>query len=195
MWPISDMLLWAGAVGSWLFIVVFLVDGLTRPGYRPLRQPVSALALGSRGWLQIANFVVCGLLITVGAFALDDVLLTIAVTVFGVVLVASGVFPMDAMQGYPPGAPEGAPENLSLIHKLHDWAGAAVFSALPVAALIAVFVLPSWQWYSGLTCAGATAGFLTFGQAWENDSPYTGLIQRATIIVGWSWLGFVFAAT
>lgn len=195
MWTISNTALWAGAIGSWLFIVVFLVDGLTRPGYRPVRQPVSALALGSRGWLQTTNFVVCGLLITVGAFALGNVLLTIAVAVFGLVLVASGVFPMDPMRGYPPGTPEGTPEGLSLTHKLHDWAGAAVFSALPVASLIAVFVLPNWQWYSGLTCAAATTGFLAFGQAWENDTPYTGLLQRATIIIGWSWLGFLFATT
>lgn len=104
-------LLWTGAAGAWGFVVTFLLDGWTRPGYRPVRHPVSALALGPRGWLQAANFVVCGVLITAGAVAvadaLDSVVLAGAIAVFGVSLVASGVFPMDAMRGYPRGPRTG----------------------------------------------------------------------------------------
>ncbi|MDR7384543.1 DUF998 domain-containing protein [Promicromonospora iranensis] len=110
-------LLWSGALGSWLFIVTFLLDGWTRPGYRPVRHAVSALALGSRGWLQTTNFIVCGLAITAGAVglasALDSVLLALVVAVFGVALVASGVFPMDPMRAYPPGTPDETPTEVS----------------------------------------------------------------------------------
>ncbi|MFD2792744.1 DUF998 domain-containing protein [Promicromonospora vindobonensis] len=192
-------LLWSGAVGSWLFIVTFLLDGWTRPGYRPVRDPVSALALGSRGWLQGANFILCGLAITAGAVALagavDSVLLALVVAVFGLALVASGVFPMDAMRGYPPGTPDETPTEYSRRHTWHDRAGMVVFGAIPVAAIIATSVLPEigWKWYSGLTAAAAGAGFLVFGQAWEDDHPRAGLVQRATIVVGWTWLGLLFA--
>ena len=191
-------LLWSGAVGSWLFIVTFLLDGWTRAGYGPVRQPVSALALGSRGWLQTANFIVCGLAITAGAAALagalDSVLLALVVAVFGLALVASGVFPMDAMRGYPPGTPDETPTEFSERHQWHDRAGVVVFAALPVAAIIAAVVLPGagWTWYSGLTAAAAGAGLMAFGQAWEEDRPRAGLVQRATIIVGWTWLGLLF---
>ncbi|WP_432052274.1 DUF998 domain-containing protein [Streptomyces xiamenensis] len=51
-------LLWLGALGCRLFVVTFLVDGWTRPGYRPVRQAVSAPALGVRGWIQNANVIV-----------------------------------------------------------------------------------------------------------------------------------------
>jgi hypothetical protein len=39
-------LLAAGMVGAVVFVVVFLVVGATRPGYRPTYHLVSALALG-----------------------------------------------------------------------------------------------------------------------------------------------------
>ncbi|WP_275002944.1 DUF998 domain-containing protein [Promicromonospora iranensis] len=192
-------LLWSGALGSWLFIVTFLLDGWTRPGYRPVRHPVSALSLGSRGWIQTANFIVCGLAITAGAVglasALDSVLLALVVAVFGIALVASGVFPMDPMRAYPPGTPNETPTEVSKRHTWHDWAGMVVFGAIPVAAIVAALTLPEagWAWYSGLTAVAAGAGFMVFGQAWEEDHPRTGLVQRATIIVGWIWLGLLFA--
>lgn len=189
------LLLWVGTAGAWLFVIVLLLDGWTRPGYRPVRQPVSALALGTRGWVQTANFLVCGVAITAGAVGLgfigDSILLAIALGVFGLSLVASGVFPMDPMRGYPPGTPEGDPVKTTRHHRLHDVAGMVVFTSLPVAALIATLSLDDvlWRVCSGIVAAGLTAGFLAFGQAWEDDAPRAGLIQRATIIPGWVWLG------
>ncbi|WP_262403427.1 hypothetical protein [Actinomadura sp. CNU-125] len=44
-----------------------------------------------------------------------------------------------------------------------------------------------------MTAALLAAGFVAFGQAWETDSARAGLVQRATIIVGWFWLGLLFA--
>ncbi|MCL3861006.1 DUF998 domain-containing protein [Actinotalea sp. K2] len=192
-------LLWLGALGSWLFIATFLLDGWTRPGFRPARHPVSALALGPRGWLQTTNFIVCGLAITAGALAvgpaLGSTLLATVIAVFGVSLVASGVFPMDAMRGYPPGTPDETPSETSTRHELHDWAGMLVFGSLPIAAAVAAFVLPGpwWTWLSALTAAAMAAGFVAFGAAWEKDHPLAGLVQRAVIVVGWVWLGLLFA--
>ncbi|TDE99163.1 DUF998 domain-containing protein [Occultella glacieicola] len=188
-------MLLAGSAGTALFILVLLVDGATRPGYSPVRQPVSALALGPRGWLQTSNFLVSGLLVAVSALGVHQTTrsgwLAALLAVFGLAVVASGVFPMDAMRGYPPGTPDTTPAATSLRHRLHDWAGMVVFSALPVAAVVAALVLddPVWVVYSGVTAATSGGLFLYFGNAWEADHPRVGLIQRATIVVGWSWLG------
>ncbi|MDQ2587916.1 DUF998 domain-containing protein [Saccharothrix yanglingensis] len=185
-----------GAVAAVVFVVVFTVDGWTRPGYGPVRRPVSALALGSRGWIQPANFVVCGAGVCAGALALVSTSwpLSTAVEVFGVALVASGVFPMDAMRGYPPGTPDNTPEHYSRRHRLHDHAGAVVFVSLPAAAAIAALTpalgVPS-RTYSAVT-AGVFALFVVFGRAWEDDSPRAGLWQRLTILVGWAWLAHLF---
>lgn len=98
-----------GALGAVLFVLVFLIDRATRPGYSPGRHTVSALALGPRGWVQRANFVVGGAGISTGAVGLltsgDHRMLGLILTVFGLGLTAS-VVPMDAMRGYPPETPE-----------------------------------------------------------------------------------------
>jgi len=190
---------WLGVTGCLLFVLVFLFDGWTRPGYSPVRHPVSALALGPRGWVQTSSFLVCGLAVTVGAFALagafGSVLLAVVVAAFGAAVVASGVFPMDPMRGYPPGTPNETPAEYSTRHRLHDHAGLVVFGALPLAAGVAAFVLPGvgWTWYSALSAAAALGGLLLFGAAWERDDPRAGLVQKITIVVGWSWLGMLFA--
>lgn len=188
------MIYWLGAVGSTLFVLVFLVDGWTRPGYSSVRQPVSALALSSRGWVQTSNFLVCGAAITVSAwgviFVAQSVLLGSALAIFGLGLVASGLFPMDQMRGYPPGTPDGDPTDHTTGHKLHDYAGTVVFMALPAAAAIGAFVLPgvTWRILSAIVAVGLMIGFVAFGSAWENDSSKAGLIQRAVIVPGWLWV-------
>lgn len=196
---VGQQALWLGAAGAWIFVLVALVEGARRPAYDPVRQPVSALALGPRGWIQTANFVACGVAITLGALALPGALgslfLGVVVGVFGIALVASGGFPMDPMRGYPPGTPDTTPAELSLHHRIHDAVGVIVFGALPGAALIAAAHLSGW-WvaYSVGTAALTLIGFVTFGTAWERDSPRAGLIQRLTIVGGWVWLGLLFAS-
>lgn len=193
-------LLWAGTAGAWLFVLVFLVDGLTRPGYESMRHPVSSLALGPRGWVQTGNFVVCGALVAVASVAVPGawggLLPAVAIAVLGVGLVLSGVFSMDPMRGYPPGTPEGTPEETTRAHRIHDTVGAVVFFTLPVTAVgVALTVQePLWRWGSGAVGLVAGAGTLWFGQAWEEESRYTGLIQRLPLVVGLGWLG-AFLAT
>jgi Protein of unknown function (DUF998) len=64
---VQRLLLACGVVGPVLFNVTYLIEGATRPGYNSLRLTVSALESGPLGWIQVANFIVFGLLI--GCFA------------------------------------------------------------------------------------------------------------------------------
>ena len=63
-------LLWCGAVAGPLFLVVALLLGAQRSRYDATRMPISLLAVGRDGWTQIANFVVCGVLVVAFAVAL-----------------------------------------------------------------------------------------------------------------------------
>ena len=56
-------LLLLGTAAGPLFITVWLIQALTRDGFDPTRHPMSLLSLGAGGWVQIANFVVVGLLL------------------------------------------------------------------------------------------------------------------------------------
>jgi hypothetical protein len=49
---LTNLMLSCGAVAGPLFVAIFTVEGAKREGYDPVRETVSALALGKRGWTQ-----------------------------------------------------------------------------------------------------------------------------------------------
>src|SRR5580698_1895427 len=126
--------MWAGPA----FTAVFLAEGTAREGYRQSRHPVSSLALGPRGWVQTANFVVTGAAFLAGAAGLrlagdrgagDRVAGgRVAggragpglVAAAGAGLIAAAVFPTDPVRGYPPGTPDvlTAPSRVGTAHSL-----------------------------------------------------------------------------
>ncbi|WP_293699910.1 DUF998 domain-containing protein [uncultured Agrococcus sp.] len=193
----ATLLLRIGAAGVIGFLMIAHIEGCARRGYSHVQHPVSALALGRRGWIQIVNFAISGCAIVCGGVGIllqgSGLFLGIAVIVFGSGLALSA-FPMDPMRGYPPGTAEGDPEEFSTSHNIHDWAGLIVFFSLPTVAAIAVFTLPDlWQ----KIAAGAAAVVLLaanyfFDKAWTVSSPKVGIIQRAFIVPGWLWLAMVF---
>jgi len=121
-------LLGCGLVAGPLFIAASLTQAFTRKGFDLARHPISLLSLGAPGWVQIANFVVCGTLYLLGAAGMRQALdqsrggtwgpLLIGVT--GVGLIIAGVFTADPGAGFPPGAPSGAPTMSwhGLLHEL-----------------------------------------------------------------------------
>lgn len=114
----TTRLLASGVVAGPLFIGVGLIQAFTRDGFDLSRHPLSLLSLGGPGWIQIANFVVTGLLYVACAVGLRRVLHPDRggtwgprlVGAIGVGLVLAGVFVTDAGAGFPRGAPAGAPE-------------------------------------------------------------------------------------
>ncbi len=55
-------LLTCGVVAGPLYLAVGLAQAFTRDGFDLRKHPFSMLSLGEGGWIQIANFVVSGLL-------------------------------------------------------------------------------------------------------------------------------------
>lgn len=192
----TSALLWCGVVGAVLFIVVASVEGALRPGYRAAYHPVSALSLGGRGWVQIVSFVATGLLVTAFAVGVhrvtDAVVGATLVGAFGLALIASGVFSMDPMHGYPPGTPAGKPSSYSHAHRLHDHAGLVVFLSVPTACVALAFPLTGvWRVYSIATAIIGLMLLGWFGHAFETDASNAGIAQRALILVDWSWIALL----
>lgn len=200
----DEALTFVPLAGAVLFVVVLLLDGATRPRYDPRRHPVSALALGSRGWLQTANFFVLGAAFMTGAVvtvrrgvvegSFAEGLWGGGLAVLAAGVVASGLFRMDPLRGYPPGTAESDPASVSRTHQWHDLAGSVVFMGMPVllagAALVPGLVVP-------LRVAWVLAGLLTgwlvvrFEERWEAESRNAGLWQRAALIVGLPGMGVI----
>lgn len=200
-------LLYAGVVGPLLFLVVFLVEGLTRPGYSAWRHYVSQLATGDGGWVQVVNFLVCGTLVLAFAIGLRQALkgtrasigAPILIALFAVALLVAGIFVTDPALGYPLGAAQ-----VHTVHgMIHGLAGLAAFSLLPAAAFVMAWHFAAapasrrWTVYSAaigaliVVCfiASTAASTMDAVGTWRNAP--TGFLQRIAIIGGWTWIAMV----
>jgi hypothetical protein len=199
----SRALLRCGLVAGPAFVTAFLIEGGVRVGYRPLRHPVSSLALGPRGWIQTANFALTGALFLAAAAGLSRTgdpaagrrPVPALVGAAGAGLIGAAIFPTDPVSGYPPAAP-GALSGPSRTGTAHNLAAIPVFFGLPAAALAC-----SWRsWRTGqrtFAVYGASTAItmltsMTRAEAGFGQSPRLvnlgGLLQRVSIIVGFSWL-------
>ena len=192
-------LLACGIVGPILFVLTFVVDGATRPGYDPMRNLVSQLATGVGGWVQIANFIVCGVLLIALAVGLSrsfGVTVTPSiVAVLGAALILAGVFVTDPGFGYPP----GTLERQTLHGEIHGYVSIVAFVSLALAPLSAAALARApgsrgWRAFSALTGIVVLASIVVTAVAVNSaedgtwpDAP-TGLLQRISIIVGFAWL-------
>jgi Protein of unknown function (DUF998) len=137
-------LLACGVVAGPLFIVVGLAQMLTRDGFDPIRHPLSLLSLGDLGWIQIGNFAVSGLLFAASAVGMRRALHPghagtwgpLLIGVYGAGLVMGGVFVADPALGFPPGTPDGIPDQLSWHGALHSVAPVLASAALLAACFV-----------------------------------------------------------
>jgi hypothetical protein len=136
--PSTRVLVTAGVVAGPLFVLVGLVQVLTREGFDLTRHPLSLLALGDLGWIQIANFIVAGVLML--AFALGArrslgdgpgrVWAPVLFGLYGVGLVLGGAFTADPALGFPIGTPDGYPTEWTFHGGVHAFAAPLAFLAL-----------------------------------------------------------------
>jgi len=166
--PATRRLFVGGAAAGPLFVAVALGQVLTVDGFDLGRHPLSLLSVGDHGWIQIANFVVAGVLTLGLAVGLGRGLRDgrghrwgpILIGVYGAGLVAGGVFVADPALGFPPGAPDGIPTDISWHAAVHNIAPVVAFNAVIVACIVfavrfAVRRERGWAVYSAATAAGA----------------------------------------
>jgi hypothetical protein len=200
---ITRGLLWCGVAAGPLFLVTALAEGATRADYHPLRHPVSSLALGPQGWMQVANFLVTGALYLSYAVGLWRAPRTVVGTRIGAILIGvaavgllgAAAFVTDPVSGYPPGTPS-APGDYTTSGALHDLLSTPMFFGLPAAG----FVFGNWFRRSGnrrwaIYSIGSAVMMLVFfglASAAFNQVPvlvsFGGLLQRAAVTTGFAWL-------
>ncbi len=195
---------WSGMIGAALFVAVFSMEGWLRSGYEPLSMYISALSLGARGWIQIANFILLGVLLLIFTAGLAVEFPTgkasrggvILFGIMAVLFVVSGPFVMDPM---------GTPQNLASVHgTIHGLAGGIIFLLMPIS--IFVFLRrfradPDWRSFQGWTLvlgiieAVGVLFFTIVSKIPETPNVFTswlGLIQRTALVPFMIWL-FIFA--
>lgn len=183
-----------GVTSALVFVAVSLIEGARRPGYNPTYHTVSELSLGDRGWVQRANFLQMGggmFAFAVGVNrALDTPVGAVLVAIFGLGMVAAGLFLPDPLRGYPPGSPTGTQDRVSWHHRAHDViSGPIAFFAIFGACLVLASRLDGpWHLYTMLTAVVGLVLTISTALSYQWNIAKTGLVQRALILVYWSWI-------
>ena len=67
---ISNISVYCGLIAPILFVSIFTIEGLFRENYSEMKNFISELSIGNRGWIQIANFLIFGILFFVFSIGL-----------------------------------------------------------------------------------------------------------------------------
>ena len=191
---ITKSLLGYGVIAGPVFVVVSLAQALTRPGFDPARHAWSLLSNGDLGWIQVTNFVAAGLMTVALAVGLRRAVAGTwaprLIGVYGLSLVAAGVFRADPALGFPAGTPADA-HTVSWHGTLHLVSGSVGFLGLIAACLIvgraaAARGARGWAIYSRITGVVFLAGFA--GIASGSHGALTTLPFTAAVVLAWSWI-------
>jgi hypothetical protein len=198
---ITRSLLGYGVLVGPVYSAVSLAQAFTRRGFDVRRHEWSLLENGDLGWTQIANFVVTGVLLVAYAVGLRRVLADGAgsrwaprlTAMFGLCLVAAGVFTADPALGFPVGTPDG-PGRISWHGMLHFMAAGVGFVAIAASC----FVLArryTGQGRRGLARYSRTtglvflAGFLCVASG--AGSTIANLLFVGAVLALWAWVSTV----
>jgi hypothetical protein len=193
---LTQALLCAGITAGPLYLLAGLIQALTREGFDMRRHAISLLSNGDLGWIQIANFLVSGLFVILGALGVRRVLNAemggtwgpLLLAIFGLGLIGAGIFVADPGSGFPPGTPMKS-TGLSRDGMLHFVFGGLGFYGLIAACFVfARRFLKSrrvgWAAYSVL------AGVLFFAAfaAIASGSKGTAIMLGFYAAVAWIWI-------
>ena len=197
----TRLLLTGGVLAGPLYVLVGLAQILTREGFDITLHPLSFMSLGDLGWIQIANFIVTGLLVLGAAIGLRRVAEgdkrlkrgALLLGIYGLGVIGGGLFVPDPALGFPPGTPNTYPETMSWHGLLHFIFGQIGFLALIVASVVyarhfAKTGMRGWALFSALTGAlFLFAIFSTVATAGVKGSVWPLLALYAAVILAWSW--------
>ncbi|GLZ30045.1 hypothetical protein Lesp02_22350 [Lentzea sp. NBRC 105346] len=178
----------AGAVAGPLYLTVAYAQAFTREGFDLTKHPFSMLSLGDLGWIQIANFVVSGLLFVVAATAVREKSRWGGrlIGLLGVGMIAGGVFTADPALGFPLGTPDGVPASISWHGMLH----AAAFGVAMIGWIGACFVLARRLGGVWAVLSAVTGVILIVPMAFLGNPGGT-LVLYAAATIGWLWTSAV----
>jgi len=201
----NKSLILCGAIAGLFFTFSWLIQGVLRVGYNPLMAPVSSLAIGPLGWIQILTFFITGSLLILFAYGLlkerekEEKGVSkwgpILIMICGIGLIGAGCFTTDTIQGYSDAKAivDDYPSFSGTIHKL--FAG-LFFLGLPITCFIftSYFAakrevkLFAYSYRSGIFFIISFIFTLLGYSLSSGFQNYLGLFQRITLTIGMLWI-------
>lgn len=199
----ATVLLDLGAIAGPFYIVIGVAQILTREGFDWTRHALSLMSNGPWGWVQVANFLVSGLLVVAGAAGLKRLMPAgrgrtagpLLIGIYGLGLVGAAFFSADPALGFPPGTPEGPPAVITTHGLLHFVSGGIGFLGLIAACFVFAVRFrregqSSWMVFSLATGVIFFAGFAGIASG-AASRPLTVAFYFA-VLVAWVWLTALF---
>jgi len=188
------------ALAGPFYVLVSLVQALTRSGFSLTRDEWSLLALGHFGWIQVVNLVMTGAMTIAGGIGVRRALGRSAdagvwaprlLVGYGVALIAAGIFRADPADGFPPGSASSASSQISWHATLHILSGSVGFGCL--IALCFVFArryarLGQRRAAMGSRLVGAVFAISFAGIATGATSVAINLGFTAAVVASYAWM-------
>ena len=196
----ARVLLACGMAVTPLFFVVAIAEILTRPGFDIRRHAISMLSLGDAGWVQVANFVVTGLLALACAAGLRLALRggcggtwgPVLVALFGIGLLMGAAFRPDPGLGFPPGTADTIPTTMSGHATLHMLGGMGALLAIVADCIVLSRRFAArgehlWALY----CFASVVGAVILVVSSMIISSLTGILFACGYFVAFAWVSVI----
>ena len=187
-------LLYCGVVAGPLFLLIFAIQVFARSEFQFTHSEPSMLSLGPWGWVQIANFVIGGLLIVAGALGVRRVLRTIKggfwgsllFGIFGICQIGVGAFVTDPIR---------SPTRMTFHGTMHLVFGGTGFTALMAACFVFVRTFASlrqmpWAVFCAITGLLFLAAFLSAANASQSAMSIQ-FFLNLIFVLAWVWVSSV----
>jgi hypothetical protein len=205
---ISRKLLILGAIAGPLYVGVGLLEMLFREGFDIRRHSLSLMSNGEWGWVHIALLIISGLLAIAGAAGIRKIAkdtsggtwAPILLAVYGLGLVAAGVFVADPMDGFPMGTPAGNPENFTMSGIMHLISGGIGFMGLIAACMVLARRFSKlgqkgfarFSLITGIAYFAAFFGIAMGSQQGPSTVAAVNIAFSLAVILAWAWLTLTF---
>jgi Protein of unknown function (DUF998) len=206
--PIRDRvpLLTCAVIASPLYILVGVLEMLTREGFDIRRHALSLLANGEWGWIHSSMMVASGLLTIAGAVGMRRALRgkpagfwgPALIGIYGLGLVGAGFFAADPALGFPPGTPlKGNP--ITTHGLMHFVSGGIGFAGLISACLVFAWRFvrihrSGWAAFSAATGVTFFAAFYAIATLSQKDDATRAAVNIAfslAVVLAWIWLSML----
>jgi MFS family permease len=181
-----------GIIGPIVVIIGDLAASLSIPGYSPVRDSVSSLALTGIGWLQSICFLAMGLLLEIFVAGLFFNIRRARGFLAGIVLLALCGFVLMLIAAFHMDAPGGLRTTAGIIHTISSYGLGLLFPIAILSLSPSLKSTPNWKNIFVYTLiAGILAFGLIVGAFFTEQTGWFGLYERIIILNALIWVEVV----
>jgi len=181
-----------GIVGPIVVVVGDIAASLSTPGYSPIRDSVSSLALEPIGWLQSICFLAMGLLLVIFVPRFFFNIRRARGFHAGIILLAFEGFVLMLIAAFHMDAPGGPRTIAGIIHTIASYGLGLLFPIAILSLAPSLKSTPNWKGIFVYTViAGVLAFALILGALLAEQRGWFGLYERIIILNALVWIEVV----